>query len=181
MRGRERPVRERAKSSSSGLSGSSEKPPPPRATIWRGRGVVPIRSSPLSIVRQRRSSDKPLAPGRRSADTDEQTLSATRGGGDRGRSFIVGLMPARPGYRVEAFLGSGYYAHVFRVVELGTGRSYAAKIYAGDSPGVEATAREAEALRALPHQRVPALRQTFDQGGWPIVGMELVPSRKLRD
>src|SRR2546425_10078335 len=168
MRGRVRLVRERAKSASSGLSGSSEKPPPPRATIWRGRGVVPIRSSPLSIVRQRRSSDKPLAPGRRSADTDEQTLSATRGGGDRGRSFIVGLMPARPGYRVEAFLGSGYYAHVFRVVELGTGRGYAAKIYAGDSPGGGAAPPEAEAPPALPHRPRPAPPRTLQPRGGPL-------------
>ncbi|HEY3107829.1 MAG TPA: protein kinase [Chloroflexota bacterium] len=89
-------------------------------------------------------------------------------------------MPDRPGYRVEACLGSGYYADVFRVVDLGSGRAYAAKVYTGDPAGVEAAAREAEALRALSHRRVPALRETFDQAGWPIVVMELVPGRNLR-
>jgi serine/threonine-protein kinase len=92
----------------------------------------------------------------------------------------AGEPAGRSGYRVEALVGSGYYADVFRIVDLTTGRSYAAKVYAASPVGAAAAAREVEALRALAHARAPALRETLDQGGWPIVVMELVAGRNLR-
>jgi serine/threonine-protein kinase len=87
---------------------------------------------------------------------------------------------ARPGYRVEALIGIGYRAHVFRVVELASRRAYAAKIFAPDPAGRAAAADEAAALRALAHRRAPALRDRLDHAGWPIVVMSLVPGRSLR-
>ena len=87
---------------------------------------------------------------------------------------------ARPGYRVEALIGIGYRAHVFRVVEPGSRRAYAAKIFAPDPAGRAAAACEAAALRALAHRRAPALRDRLDHAGWPIVVMALVPGRSLR-
>ena len=61
------------------------------------------------------------------------------------------------GYRLDALLGSGYYADVFGVVDLASGASYAAKMYASDPPKRAAALRETEALRALSHARLPAL------------------------
>jgi serine/threonine protein kinase len=86
----------------------------------------------------------------------------------------------RPGYRVEAFLGSGYYADVFRARDLGSGEAYAAKIYRRDPTKRQAAAREIEALHRLAHPRLPALRAWFDEGEWFFVVMELVEGANLR-
>jgi serine/threonine protein kinase len=85
-----------------------------------------------------------------------------------------------PGYRVEAFLGSGYFADVFRARDLGSGEAYAAKIYAREPARREAAAHETPALRRLSHPRLPAFRDSFDEGEWLFVVMELVAGTNLR-
>jgi eukaryotic-like serine/threonine-protein kinase len=87
----------------------------------------------------------------------------------------------RPGYRIDAFLGSGYYADVFRALDLATGGAYAAKVYADEPAKRQAAAREADALRRLAHPRLPAFKAAFDDGGWAFVVMELVEGANLRD
>jgi serine/threonine protein kinase len=87
----------------------------------------------------------------------------------------------RPGYRVDAFLGSGYYADVFRALALATGGVYAAKVYADEPAKRQAAVREADALRRLAHPRLPAFKAAFNDGGWSFVVMELVEGANLRD
>ena len=83
-------------------------------------------------------------------------------------------------YEVEAPIGAGYYADVFRVVDRETGTRYAAKVYGPGAARRAAAAREVEALARLAHPRVPALREAFDEGDWRVVVMELVPGPNLR-
>jgi serine/threonine-protein kinase len=85
-----------------------------------------------------------------------------------------------PGYRIEAFLGSGYFADVFRARDLGSGLAYAAKIYDDAPPKRHAWTRETAALRRLAHRRLPALKGAFDDGGRLFVVMELVEGADLR-
>jgi serine/threonine protein kinase len=93
-----------------------------------------------------------------------------------GRCFGPG-----PGYRLEAFPGSGYFADVFRARDLGSGRADAAKVYADTPRKRHARAREVAALRALAHPRLPALKDTFDDDGRLFVVMELVDGVSLRE
>jgi serine/threonine protein kinase len=85
-----------------------------------------------------------------------------------------------PGYRFDGYLGSGYFADVFRARDLGSGLAYAVKIY-GDAPRKRhAWTRETVAFRALGHRRLPALKEAFDEGGRLFVVMELVEGTSLR-
>ena len=98
-----------------------------------------------------------------------------------GRPLCGPSFGSKTGYRVEAFLGSGYFADVFRALDLGSGLAYAAKVYADDPAKREAWAREIAALRRLAHRRLPALRESFDDAGRLFVVMELVAGASLRD
>lgn len=85
-----------------------------------------------------------------------------------------------PGYRLEAFLDSGYFADVFRAHDLGSGLAYAAKIYGDAPPKRDAWTRETAALRGLAHRRLPALKEAFEDSGRFFVVMELVEGASLR-
>jgi serine/threonine protein kinase len=86
-----------------------------------------------------------------------------------------------PGYRIEGFLGSGYYADVFAVFDLRSATRYAAKIYHRDPPKRQAAARETDALQHLSHPRLPVLAESFEDGEWFFVVMELIEGPNLRD
>lgn len=85
-----------------------------------------------------------------------------------------------PGFEFEGWLGSGYYADVFRVVDRRSGAPCAAKLYAEEPSKRRVAERELAALRRLAHPRLPALRAWFDAGPWRVVAMELVEGRDLR-
>ncbi len=90
----------------------------------------------------------------------------------------IGLTGA---YRVVGFLGTGYYADVFLVVEGTTGTSYAAKAYQRGLQKRNAAAREVEALQRLSHLRLPVFKETFDVGNWLFTVMGLVAGPNVRD
>lgn len=83
-------------------------------------------------------------------------------------------------YRLEEQIGVGYYAEVYRAIEVATGRVYAAKVYADEPAKREAAAREREAFAQLRHPRLPALRDSFEHDGRIYVVMELVEGPNLR-
>jgi serine/threonine protein kinase len=85
-----------------------------------------------------------------------------------------------PGYRLEDFLGSGYFADVFRACDLGSGLAYAVKTYDDVPPKRHAWTRETEAFQALAHRRLPALKEAFDDDGRLFLVMELVEGASLR-
>lgn len=86
-----------------------------------------------------------------------------------------------PGFVIERWLGSGYYADVFQVAEVQTGASFAAKLYADTAAQRRAADCEIAALQALAHPRLPAFRAWFEAGPWRCVVMELVEGINLRD
>lgn len=86
-----------------------------------------------------------------------------------------------PGYRLEAFLGSGYFADVFRARDLDFGRTVAAKVYDDQPQKRHAWGRETAALGRLTHRRLPLLRATFAEEGLLFVVMELVEGISLRE
>ena len=85
-----------------------------------------------------------------------------------------------PGYRIDSLLGSGYYADVFRALDLGSGGAYAAKVYVDEHAKRLAWEREIAALRPLVHPRLPVLRAWFESDGRLFVVMELVEGASLR-
>lgn len=108
------------------------------------------------------------------------TASRRRFCGRCGRPLGGSRLGPERRYQVSGFLGSGYYADVFRAVEVETGLPYAAKVYRGGVRRTRAAIREQEALRSLSHHRLPALRDSFREGDRTFVVMELVGGASLR-
>jgi hypothetical protein len=73
--------------------------------------------------------------------------SAGRVCGRCGRPLGGPSFGPRPGYRIDTFLGSGYFADVFRALDLRSGTAYAAKVYADEPAKRQAAAWEADALQ----------------------------------
>lgn len=87
----------------------------------------------------------------------------------------------RGAYRIRAFLGSGYYADVFRVTDLESQASHAAKMYFSEPAKRQAASWELVALQALSHPRLPALKESFEDSAWLFVVMGIVEGPNLRD
>jgi serine/threonine protein kinase len=86
-----------------------------------------------------------------------------------------------PGYRLETYLDSGYFADVFRARDLASDLILAAKVYGDTPPRRRAWSREWAALRELAHPRVPALHAAFVEDRTRFVAMELLAGPSLRD
>src|SRR5579859_6891510 len=69
-----------------------------------------------------------------------------------------------PGFRVDSFLGSGYYADVFAAFEMDTHEMVATKIYRGEAATRQAAGREIDALRTFAHPRLPTFKAAFEDG-----------------
>ncbi|HEV8636377.1 MAG TPA: protein kinase [Chloroflexota bacterium] len=96
------------------------------------------------------------------------------------RPLAGATIGGRPGFRLTGLLGSGYYADVFRAIDLRSGRACAAKGYRPGHARRRAAAREAGALRQLVHHRIPALIDSFVEDGWRFVVMDLIDGPSLR-
>jgi len=89
------------------------------------------------------------------------------------------------GYRVEARIGAGGMAVVFRARDVGLGRAVALKILApelaGDREFRERFARESRAVAAVDHPHIIPVYAAGEADGFLYIAMRYVPSGDLRE
>jgi alkyl hydroperoxide reductase subunit AhpC/predicted Ser/Thr protein kinase len=91
----------------------------------------------------------------------------------------------RPGsyfshYLIEAEVGSGTFARVFRARDLQLDRSVALKVFKPDCPVTPSAAlAEARAAAALNHPNLCTIYAVDDSAGIPIISMEYIPGESL--
>jgi eukaryotic-like serine/threonine-protein kinase len=88
-------------------------------------------------------------------------------------------------YEIDAVLGQGGMAKVFKGTDRVLGRTVAVKVlspqFAGDHQFVSRFRREAQAAAALNHPNIVSVFDTGDQGDVHFIVMEFVQGRTLRD
>jgi eukaryotic-like serine/threonine-protein kinase len=88
-------------------------------------------------------------------------------------------------YEIDAVLGQGGMAKVFKGTDRVLGRTVAVKVlspqFAGDHQFVSRFRREAQAAAALNHPNIVSVFDTGDQGDVHFIVMEYVEGRTLRD
>ena len=88
-------------------------------------------------------------------------------------------------YEIDAVLGQGGMARVFKGTDRVLGRTVAVKVlspqFAGDDQFVSRFRREAQAAAALNHPNIVSVFDTGDQGDVHYIVMEYVEGRTLRD
>ncbi len=131
-----------------------------------------------------------LSVGRRS-DEVIRVLTALQSGGMCGEDWCVGrevLDPAQtliPGhvfshYRIEAQLGQGTFAAVFRAHDSVLDRSVALKVFkAGSTASALTILAEARTAAALNHPNVCTVFAVDDSEGVPVIAMEYVDGQPL--
>jgi alkyl hydroperoxide reductase subunit AhpC len=91
----------------------------------------------------------------------------------------------RPGsyfshYLIEAEVGSGTFARVYRARDLQLDRSVALKVFKPDCPVTPSAAlAEARAAAALNHPNLCTIYAVDDSAGVPIISMEYIPGESL--
>ncbi|MBI2823536.1 MAG: protein kinase [Planctomycetia bacterium] len=84
-------------------------------------------------------------------------------------------------YRVEAEIGSGSFASVFRARDTTLHRTVALKVLKADSPAtITAVLAEARSAAALNHPNVCTVYSVDDSEGVPVIAMEYLAGRPLR-
>lgn len=131
-----------------------------------------------------------LSVGRRTDDVI-RVLTALQSGGMCPEDWCVGcamLDPARtlvPGnmfshYRIEAELGQGTFASVFRAHDTVLDRTVALKVFkANNAPSSPTVLAEARAAAALNHPNVCTVFAVDDSEGVPVIAMEYVDGQPL--
>jgi alkyl hydroperoxide reductase subunit AhpC len=103
--------------------------------------------------------------------TDSETL-------DPARALVPGNMFAH--YRIEAEVGQGTFAAVFRAHDIVLDRPVALKVFkAGGAPSSPAILAEARAAAALNHPNVCTIFAVDDSEGTPVIAMEYVDGQPL--
>ncbi len=83
-------------------------------------------------------------------------------------------------YLIEAEVGSGTFARVFRARDLQLDRSVALKVFKPDCPVTPSAAlAEARAAAALNHPNLCTIYAVDDSAGIPIISMEYIPGESL--
>jgi alkyl hydroperoxide reductase subunit AhpC len=131
-----------------------------------------------------------LSVGRRSQEV-LRVLAALQSGGLCREDWMVD-QPAidpfsalRPGnyfshYRIEAEVGEGTFARVYRAIDLRLDRPVALKAFKPDCPVTPSAAlAEAKAAAALNHPNLCTIYAVDESAGVPIISMEYVPGESL--
>jgi len=131
-----------------------------------------------------------LSVGRRSEEV-LRVLSALQSGGLCREDWMADHQTIdpfgaiRPGsyfshYLIEAEVGSGTFARVFRARDLQLDRSVALKVFKPDCPVTPSAAlAEARAAAALNHPNLCTIYAVDDSAGIPIISMEYIPGESL--
>jgi serine/threonine-protein kinase len=102
-------------------------------------------------------------------------------GGGVGIQLVPGERFGR--YVVEAELGRGGQAAVYRAQQVGTERSVALKVFheMGDPASLQRFRREAVAAARVEHPRIVTVYESGDVDGAPFIAMRLVPGPSLAE